>query len=387
MSAAVTTTLPTRLRSLDVFRGFVMASMLLVNSKIDADAFHWQFRHLGWNEGRQGASFCDLIFPWFLFAVGCAIPFSMASGRGKDLSAFARIARAARRGLVIYLLGVAIGAARTNKVNLLSWDILQHIAVAYVLAVALWHAPRWARVAFIVLVLVLKHAMLRWIAYPGEGVVVWEEKKHLQQWIGAWLAGVWSPLGWLGGLLNVLPGATVVLAGAFAAEVLRQADVPMAQRALRLTIASSGLLVLAYLWRTDLEFSKDFFTSSYALLSAGSGGLILAAFFFLVDARRDAPGARLVNPGARFFEVFGVNAIALYVAVEILWPMVLHRWTIPVFNLGGAGDRAALLPALALVWKSFIAMPAAAWVHGASYILLCWLGCWALDRKKIYIRV
>ncbi|MDX2016196.1 MAG: heparan-alpha-glucosaminide N-acetyltransferase domain-containing protein [Planctomycetota bacterium] len=371
-----------RLRSLDIFRGFVMASMLLVNSKIDADAFHWQFRHLGWNDGRQGASFCDLIFPWFLFAVGCAIPFSMSSGRGKDLTPVQRIARAARRGLVIYLLGVAIGAARSNKINLLSWDILQHIAVAYVIAVALWHAPRWARVVFIVAVLVLKHAMLRWIAYPGEGVVVWEEKKHLQQWISAWLAGVWSPLGWLGGLLNVLPGATVVLAGAFAAEVLRRADLPLAQRAQRLAIASAGLLVLAYLWRLDLEFSKDFFTSSYALLSAGSGGLILAAFFYLVDARKSA-----LAGGARFFEVFGVNAIALYVAVEILWPMVLHRWTIPVFNLGGAGDRAALLPALALVWKSFIPMPIAAWVHGASYILLCWLGCWALDRKKIHIRV
>src|SRR4051812_10087257 len=69
-SAAAPTT---RLMSLDVFRGATMASMLLVNNPGDWGHLYQPLDHADWN----GWTFTDLIFPFFLWIVGVAIPFSL----------------------------------------------------------------------------------------------------------------------------------------------------------------------------------------------------------------------------------------------------------------------------------------------------------------------
>ena len=53
----------------------------------------------------------DLVFPWFLFIVGVALPFSMHYGRGAQLSAPRKLLAALRRGLIIYTLGLILDAA------------------------------------------------------------------------------------------------------------------------------------------------------------------------------------------------------------------------------------------------------------------------------------
>ncbi|MEM7516545.1 MAG: DUF5009 domain-containing protein, partial [Planctomycetota bacterium] len=69
--------------ALDAFRGFDILAMLLVNVSWDRNAFpSWMF-HRGWAEGRQGVTFTDLVFPWFLFIAGVCVPFSLQRGRGR----------------------------------------------------------------------------------------------------------------------------------------------------------------------------------------------------------------------------------------------------------------------------------------------------------------
>src|SRR5437773_10199221 len=72
--AAPATTSPKaqRLLSLDVFRGITIAAMLLVNNM--GDPKYVPFEHASWH----GWTPTDLIFPFFLFIVGVAIPFSFA---------------------------------------------------------------------------------------------------------------------------------------------------------------------------------------------------------------------------------------------------------------------------------------------------------------------
>jgi predicted acyltransferase len=62
-----------RLVSLDVFRGITIAAMLLVNNPGKGTAYA-PLEHAEWH----GWTPTDLIFPFFLFIVGVAIPFSMA---------------------------------------------------------------------------------------------------------------------------------------------------------------------------------------------------------------------------------------------------------------------------------------------------------------------
>src|SRR3989337_2511970 len=62
-----------RLMSLDVFRGMTIAGMLLVNNPGSWSHIYPPFKHAAWH----GWTYTDTIFPFFLWIVGVAIPFSL----------------------------------------------------------------------------------------------------------------------------------------------------------------------------------------------------------------------------------------------------------------------------------------------------------------------
>ncbi len=64
-----------RLLSLDAFRGFTIAAMILVNSPGTHRAVYPQLKHAPWN----GWTFTDTIFPFFLFIMGVSMVFSFAA--------------------------------------------------------------------------------------------------------------------------------------------------------------------------------------------------------------------------------------------------------------------------------------------------------------------
>ncbi|MBK8915599.1 MAG: DUF1624 domain-containing protein [Phycisphaerales bacterium] len=355
-----------RLLALDAFRGLDMLAMLLVATAFDPAYFPDQLRHRGWNDGTQGATFCDLIFPWFLFIVGVAIPYSMESGRGRECSIAMRLFSAARRGLVLYLLGCLIHAARTGNVTLLTWDILQHIGAAYLIAVVVYHLPPSGKVGFVAVVLLAKYALLRWIPIPGVGEVVWTPEQNMQRWLTA------SYLGWFGALQNVLPGSTVVVMGMMAGAWLRRKAQAHAAAVGGLLLGGISLVTLSWLWQLDFPYSKDYFTSSYALLGAGTGCLLLALLYWVCDVRRLTRAAVFVIPGR--------NAIAMYVAMSILSPMVLHRWRL-------AGDTRTLAQAFTDSLAGTCGGMAAAWLYTAAYVGIGWLLTYSLHRRGAYLKV
>src|SRR5512146_3501839 len=63
---------PERLLSLDAFRGATIAAMMLVNNPGDWSAVYQPLEHAEWH----GWTFTDLVFPFFLWIVGVAIPLS-----------------------------------------------------------------------------------------------------------------------------------------------------------------------------------------------------------------------------------------------------------------------------------------------------------------------
>ena len=85
-----------RLLALDVFRGATVAGMLLVNNPGSWGAIYPPLAHAAWN----GWTPTDLIFPFFLFMVGMALPFSRRT----------RAREALRRTLVLAGLGLFMAA-------------------------------------------------------------------------------------------------------------------------------------------------------------------------------------------------------------------------------------------------------------------------------------
>jgi hypothetical protein len=60
-----------RWASLDVFRGVTIALMILINN-LGGNEYYTFLQHADWN----GWTLADLVFPFFLFIVGVAIPYA-----------------------------------------------------------------------------------------------------------------------------------------------------------------------------------------------------------------------------------------------------------------------------------------------------------------------
>ena len=438
-----------RLVSLDAFRGFVIASMLLVNATWGESGWGegtgaWlaeQLGHVAWNDPLQGATFTDLVFPWFLFIMGAAVPLSMRSGRGRDRSALARLGTAARRGLLIYLLGVLVTFAGvwTDRpvawTDLLSWNILQLIGAAYVAATAISLAPKWAWWVAAGVILAGKGVAMGaidagWVrgvmegaglaprvaeggpAGPGtfthyDDVKRFLAREHVEA-SGAWGVIDRRFVGWLGMAQQWLPCAAIALLGALATDRLLGGGASVSSRGRRardvglggVAACALGLLLSAgyraegggWLGPATMPMSKWFFTPSYCLFAAGSGAVLLAGFYWVIDVRG---WRRSAEP----WRTYGVNALALYVGAELVWKLAALRWKVPV--AGGEGSGTSLpggvnawvasvlpegvllpLPGGSLSWSA---------VSGVVFALV-WLGFWFavcrwLDRRKLYLKV
>lgn len=102
-SAPPLTPKPTRLASLDLFRGLTVAGMLLVNNPGPGGVYS-PLEHASETPAWHGWTPTDLVFPFFLFIMGVAIPFSFAKRSATDskLELFLHILA---RGVSLFLLG------------------------------------------------------------------------------------------------------------------------------------------------------------------------------------------------------------------------------------------------------------------------------------------
>src|SRR5664279_3014356 len=95
------TPVPARLMSLDVFRGATIAAMMLVNNPGTWSAMYKPLDHAEWH----GWTFTDLIFPFFIWIVGVAIPLSTARRLEQGQSRQQLLMHALRRSAIIIALG------------------------------------------------------------------------------------------------------------------------------------------------------------------------------------------------------------------------------------------------------------------------------------------
>ncbi|XP_008320341.1 heparan-alpha-glucosaminide N-acetyltransferase isoform X2 [Cynoglossus semilaevis] len=89
---------PTRLRSLDTFRGFSLTVMVFVNY---GGGGYWFFQHAPWN----GLTVADLVMPWFVFIIGTSVVFAFKSLQRRGLSYLQLLRKVTWRTAVLLLLG------------------------------------------------------------------------------------------------------------------------------------------------------------------------------------------------------------------------------------------------------------------------------------------
>lgn len=171
--------LPKRLTSLDAFRGLTIIAMLMVNNPGYDSAFPRQFRHGHWGEM---ITFCDLIFPWFLFIVGVAVPFSASAFHRRVSGFLPYLIKAVRRMLLLLFFGILIDCS-INKRIVIGMDVLQLIGLAYFAGAMIYELPKRWRLIIAGSLLVLHWAAIRFIPIPGVGAGFFEPDKNLISYI------------------------------------------------------------------------------------------------------------------------------------------------------------------------------------------------------------
>jgi predicted acyltransferase len=340
----------TRSLALDVLRGLTVALMLVVNNTVGNP--HPQFTHADWG---GGINLADLVFPWFLFCSGAAIPLARRSG-GWVWKAF-------KRAFWLFALGCLVVSV-VAKAPIFSLGVLQLIALAGLVATLLQPLPWRARVGIAFALLVAYWAFILLTPVANVGVGVFDEDQNAVRQINSFL----EPLG-LRGLPSVVPTAALVMIGALVTELIR-ASSSVKDRVLRLTALGAGLTALGWLWNFSLEFNKPTWTPSYVVFSCGLATLLLALFAALEDR---AWFKALVQP----LVIFGSNALLFYILPIIVKVSVFQTW-----QWGGSslqGVAITRLEEVSPVWGDTL--------YTAAYVVLWWGVAWIAYRKRWFFKV
>jgi predicted acyltransferase len=172
---------PARLTSLDAFRGFTIAAMVLVNNPGDWSSLYSQLAHAQWN----GWTFTDWIFPFFLFIGGVSMAFSLGRLAEAGADKPALLAKLAKRAALIFLIGFALNLIPAFDVGSVRIPgVLQRIALCTVLAAPIVVYCSWrGQLAWIAALLAIYSVLMLRVPVPGIGAGVLEPGKDF----GAWL--------------------------------------------------------------------------------------------------------------------------------------------------------------------------------------------------------
>ena len=396
-----------RLQSLDVFRGVTIAAMMLVNKQGDSGAGYAALQHVPWH----GATPTDWIFPFFLFIMGVALPFSIAARRRAGATNAELLRHAATRALLLFALGVFeknFPFLSTTFDTFRIPGVLQRIAFCYLAGTALLlYTTRRVQAVVAGVLLVGYWVLLAFVPVPGAGVVPMTREFAATNW-AAWIdqLTMGRHLGYgnhtwdANGLLSSMPSIVSTQMGMLAAYVL-QARAASRAAVSQLALLGGGALLVGWIWGgfpplTGLgivgepavngalvfPINKMLWTSSYVLFTGGLALLALAACVRVLDLtpRREAGRGWLAAP----FVWLGTNAIFAYLASGIA-AKLLQIVTVAT----GDGTRTSLWDwAQQHVFAAAIPDAAlASLVHSTVYALLWVAICGWMYRRRIFLKL
>jgi predicted acyltransferase len=334
--------------------------MVLVNNPGTWAAVYAPLKHARWH----GLTPTDVIFPFFLFIVGMAIPLSRPTA-----------ARVLRRATVIFALGIVLnGLPSFDWATIRIPGVLQRIAACYLVAAVLFLTTSWRTQAMVTAALLLGYwAVMTLVPVPGYGRGDLGPEGNLAAWLDRAVLGphiwraarVYDPEG----ILSTVPAVATTLLGVLAGRWTQSAR-PQRVIAGGLALAGAIGVVLGAAWGVWFPLNKALWTSSYAVLTAGLALLVFAACGWAIEFRG---WRRWAGP----FVVLGVNALALF----FLSTLVAHVLTL--IHVGDGRLQPWIFERAFAPWASPIN---ASLAYAVAYLLVWWGVMWLLYRAGVRLR-
>ncbi len=414
-----------RFYSLDVFRGATVCLMILVNNPGSWSHIYAPLEHAPWH----GLTPTDLVFPFFLFAVGNAMSFVMPRLEAAGDAVFWK--KVIKRTAIIFGVGLflnwwpfvtevnrlADGATEFHKVTIFkgfTWldyskdkagniietikgvrifGVLQRIALCYFFASVIIYYFKARKAFYVGAVLLLVYWVLCYAGNPADPFSV-------KGWFGTAIDK--SILGeshmYKGegipfdpeGLMSTMSAIVQVIFGYLVGDYIQKkskvseqssgieeknlASTGMYPMLTGLFVIGIALLVSGFCWDMVFPINKKIWTSSYTIYTTGLAIITIATMIYMIEVNNIRGGL------ARFFDVFGKNALFVF-ALSAFLPKGLA-----LIKLGDGVN-----PWNWLYKKVLIHIPGAK-ENGSLAYALCvitfmWAICYWMDKKKIYVKV
>lgn len=354
-----------RLSSLDVFRGFTIMMMTIVNNPGSWAAIYPPLEHAEWN----GITPTDLIFPSFIFIMGTAIPFAIH--KKFDRAIFNKIMV---RSLRIFCLGLflnffntieffgligmplllgrlaitfAVAYALLGKFKLktkifLAFSILvillflaysgipayrevripgvlQRIGMVYFFTSLLYIKSTIKTQILVVTMLLLGYwALMTLIPIPGIGAANLEKGTNISAYIDnlflknhMWSrTKTWDPEG----ILITLPAIASGIIGMLIGQLLHL-PLPKPEIGKKIIQIGLALVFFGFIWSTKFPLNKSIWSSSFVLVTSGLATLSLCALYYIIEITDYKKWTKL-------FLIWGVNPMIVFFFSGII-PRVL----------------------------------------------------------------
>lgn len=402
-----------RYYSLDVFRGATVCLMILVNNPGSWSHIYGPLEHAAWH----GLTPTDLVFPFFLFAVGNAMAFVMPRLEGAGDAQFWK--KIIKRTILIFGIGLFLNwwpfvRWQNGELVVNSWTwvnaegrivgvrilgVLQRIALCYFFGSVIVYYLK-VRGAFLAgLIFLLLYWLLCVVGNPSDPY-------SIAGWFGTRvdLAILQEPHMYHGegvafdpeGLMSTIPAIVQVIFGFLVGDYIRKRGkhiegltdnavkgFEIYQTLTVLFVAAIGFIVAGYAWGLSFPVNKKIWTSSYVLVTTGMALAILSTLVYAIELKK----AR--NWVTRFFDVFGKNALFVF-ALSAFLPKGLRLIRIPN-GLDAKGQPAYLSPWNFIYERGYKLIPGdpriGSLLFALTVILFMWAICYWLDKKRIYIKV
>jgi predicted acyltransferase len=367
-----------RLTSLDVFRGLTIAAMVLVNNAGDWNNVYWPLEHASWH----GWTPTDLVFPFFVFIVGIAIPLAFQRRVDQGGSQHDLYVKIIRRSLLIFFISLIVLHGFPYSLekfrNIRIPGVLQRIAICYFFASIIFLKFRIRGQAIITAMILLGYwLVMKTIPAPGFPSGDLSMEGSLASWIDrTLLAGhIYKPLYDPEGILSTIPAIATCLSGVLTGQWLMTKREPL-DKAAGMFAAGALCAIVGWCWNLAFPINKALWTSSYVVFTTGMALQLLALCYWAIDIKG-------YKRWAKPFVIFGVNALALYV-LSSLMARILGFIEMPRLD-GRTGDlKTFIYERIFATWLSPIN---ASLAFALAYVLL-WLGLMTiLYRRKIFIKV
>jgi predicted acyltransferase len=388
-------TAPVRLTSLDAFRGMIMLFMASAGfgfpqvAEQFPDSALWKFlafhtSHAPW----VGGGAWDMIQPAFMFMVGVAMPYSLAR-RARDGQPWGRqLWHTVWRSFVLVALAVFLASKNAKQTTFIFTNVLGQIGLGYTFLFLLagrgWRVQLGALAAIAVLSwaafvqhplpppdypytqLGVKPAELSKSVLPGF-FAHWNKNANFAFNFDLWFLNLFpgeKPFRFNAGgytTLNFFPSLITMILGLMVGERLRGEGDLRATLVWMGKVAAASLVSGLLLGWLACPLVKRIWTPSWALYCGGIVLAVLAALFWIVEMRG---WKKWTWP----FVVVGMNSIAIY-----LLDQLLPGWIVATLKTHLGPDIFA--GTYGVIWQR------------CAVLLVLWLACWWMYRRKIFLRI